>query len=161
MNQIRLDSLPPSRGSTFFLRIYFPDTTQIFEKLCHVVYYSLCHQLPVFAFCKNIWASFRNTKAEFCSLGSELCMWLRRRVRTMAVLLCSLSVVGCLFWLFLVLLRVNIRFFLCLFMFCHFVCWRWSGRITWDWGFSLKHCKWYFYHINLQSAMQLCWFLSE
>lgn len=37
----------------------------------------------------------------------ELCMGLQRRVRVMAVLLCSLSVVGCLFWLFLVLLRIN------------------------------------------------------
>lgn len=53
------------------------------------------------------------------------------------------------------------RFLLCLFIFCHFVCWRWSGRITWCCGFSFKHRTCYFYHINLQSAIQLCWFLND
>lgn len=151
MNQVRID-LPPH---SFFLKNLFSQTLhKIFEKLCHFIYYTLYHWLAVFKSCKTLLSFFEKHRYGDLLTGSEFCMWLWRGVRLVAVLApfspFSNGLPLC-FWSYLGFM--DVRFFLCLFYLLSFGSRRWSGRRMWCWGFSFKHCKWYFYHMNLTYAI--------
>lgn len=161
MNPIRLDSLPPTTECALCLKDLFSQTLHKSLKdiatstTVFTIKYEYLHFARILGLLlETQMRRFAHRKVS-CDCGSG-------GVRIMAVLLCFLSAVGCLFdclWSYWELM--NRRFFLCLFIVCHFICWRWSGRTTWSWGFSFQHCKWHFYHINLQYAVQLCWFLGD
>lgn len=71
----------------FFLKDLFSQTLhKIFQKLCHFIHHTLYHWWTVFKSCKKIWAYFRNTDVEMCSLGGELWAVAVEGVRVMAVL---------------------------------------------------------------------------
>lgn len=102
----------------------------------------------------NICASFRNTDTSTCWAGSELHVLQRGQDEGRA---CSFPASGGLplcSWSCLEFMDVGfpVPFFFFL-IFCHFVCGRWSDRLAWCWGFSSKHRKRYFYHINLKCTI--------
>lgn len=147
-----ISHLPPH---SFFLKNLFSQTLhKMFEKLHHFIYYSLDHWLAVFKSCKTLLGFFEKHRYGDLLTGSEFCTRLWRGVRLVAVLapfppfsngspLCFWSYLG----------FMDVRFFLCLFYLSSFGSRRWSSRRMWCWGFSFKHCKWHFYHMNLTYAI--------
>lgn len=158
-------SLPASHHILYFCNGLFSQTLhKIFEKLCHFIY-SICyhhHRLAVFKSYKNMSGFFKKDKSiDLLTWKSE--PWSNVRLNcggtcSFSPLSSELPLFLC-FWSHLELMDVRC-FFCASFIFCHFVGGRWSGRITWCWGFCFKHCKWHFHHVNLKYAVQLHWFLS-